>query len=180
MSVVERTPPENKLESIVPDPQPVSLSHPPEPMLPSYQLKKASTFKDAQDDEDNDPDGEISQQMTASYSEISFKSGLSMDSPKDDSNPETDVKNFISGDDSAFFLKLERPATLCYDHKSFGTFLRINSVIYILLMYLYLFSGPLNLEGTVHVEGNVTHFVAEDLEAKIKLSSPMKKEGDEY
>lgn len=37
---------------------------------------------------------------------------------------------------------------------------------------------PLNLEGTVHVEGNMTHFVTEDLEYKIKLSSPVTKKGD--
>lgn len=34
------------------------------------------------------------------------------------------------------------------------------------------------MEGKVHVEGNITYFEAEDLEQKIKLSSPIaKKEG---
>ncbi|KAJ8948516.1 hypothetical protein NQ318_000056 [Aromia moschata] len=38
-------------------------------------------------------------------------------------------------------------------------------------------SAPLDLEGTVRVEGNMTHFVAEDLEHKIRLSSPGAKKG---
>nr|XP_022915059.1 BLOC-1-related complex subunit 6 isoform X2 [Onthophagus taurus] len=84
-----------------------------------------------EDNDDNDDD--ISQQMTASYSEISFKSGLSPDEPND---------------------VLKRPVTLCDDTKGLG---------------------PLTLEGIVHIEGNMTHFVAEDLEYKIKISSPQAK-----
>ncbi|CAG9857561.1 unnamed protein product [Phyllotreta striolata] len=34
---------------------------------------------------------------------------------------------------------------------------------------------PLNLEGSVHIEGNMTHFVAEEIEQKIRLSSPVSK-----
>uniref|UniRef100_A0A182PAS0 BLOC-1-related complex subunit 6 C-terminal helix domain-containing protein n=1 Tax=Anopheles epiroticus TaxID=199890 RepID=A0A182PAS0_9DIPT len=34
-------------------------------------------------------------------------------------------------------------------------------------------SFPYNLEGTVRVDGNMTHFVAENLEYKIKLASPV-------
>lgn len=37
---------------------------------------------------------------------------------------------------------------------------------------------PLNLEGSVHMEGNMTHFVTEDLEHKIRLSSPITKKGE--
>lgn len=40
--------------------------------------------------------------------------------------------------------------------------------------------GPLDLEGTVHIEGNMTHFVTEDLEYKIKLSSPVTKKGGKF
>ncbi|XP_022915060.1 BLOC-1-related complex subunit 6 isoform X2 [Onthophagus taurus] len=69
-----------------------------------------------EDNDDNDDD--ISQQMTASYSEISFKSGLSPDEPND---------------------VLKRPVTLCDDTKGLG---------------------PLTLE---------------DLEYKIKISSPQAK-----
>lgn len=107
-----------RIESNVPETQ--STSNYQAESLSSYPIKK--TFKDPQDDDDNDPDGEISAQMTASYSEISFKSGASMDSPKEENdlmdNPE--MKNFIGNEDSTYFLKLERPATLRYDHKTFG------------------------------------------------------------
>lgn len=89
-------------------------------------------------------DDEISQQMTASYSEISFKSGLS---------PENDINFSITLDQEAENIK--RPATLCD---------RTNKHL-----------GALTLEGTVRIEGNMTHFVAEDLEYKIKLSSPQTK-----
>lgn len=94
--------------------------------------------------DDND---EISQQMTASYSEISFKSGLS---------PEIDVTSLTELPQHPAEV-MTRPITLCDGHsKPFG---------------------PLNLEGTVHIEGNMTHFVTEDLEYKIKLSTPNSKLG---
>ncbi|XP_055692109.1 BLOC-1-related complex subunit 6 [Lutzomyia longipalpis] len=38
---------------------------------------------------------------------------------------------------------------------------------------------PYNLEGTVSMEGDMTHFIAEDLEHKIKLSSPISKSRDD-
>lgn len=96
-----------------------------------------------------DGDDEISQQMTASYSEISFKSGLS---------PENEIPLGLTLDHLPLDEHIkQRPATLsCGRSKPFG---------------------PLNLEGSVHVEGNMTHFVAEDLETKIKLSSPVTKKG---
>lgn len=102
------------------------------------QLEELHTF------DDND---EISQQMTASYSEISFKSGLSPEIETTSLNESPQVQNET----------VKRPVTLCDGHtKSFG---------------------PLNLEGTVHIEGNMTHFVTEDLEYKIKLSTPNSKLG---
>lgn len=96
---------------------------------------------------------EISQQMTASYSEISFKSGMS---------PENEMMLNLSME----HLPLEdhitqRPVTLpCSRNVTASKPL-----------------GPLNLEGTIHKEGNMMHFVAEDLEYKIKLSSPVTKKG---
>lgn len=98
-------------------------------------------------DDPEENDDEISQQMTASYSEISFKSGLS---------PENDVNFSLALEQEAENLK--RPATLCD---------RSNKHL-----------GALTLEGTVHIEGNMTHFVAEDLEYKIKLSSPQAKKSE--
>lgn len=87
--------------------------------------------------------------MTASYSEISFKSGLS---------PENELINSLTESVHVPCENIKRPVTLCDGHtKPFR---------------------PLNLEGTVHVEGNMTHFVAEDLEYKIKLSTPNSKLGD--
>ncbi|KAI4467110.1 hypothetical protein MML48_2g00014722 [Holotrichia oblita] len=97
-----------------------------------FRPKNMTISPSSKNDDLEENDDEMSQQMTASYSEISFKSGLSPES--------------------------ERPVTLCD---------RTNKHL-----------GALTLEGTVHVEGNMTHFVAEDLEYKIKLSSPQAKKGD--
>lgn len=108
-------------------------------------------------DVEQDVDDEISQQMTASYSEISFKSGMS---------PENEPLIGFTMDSLNFEDHImERPITLSCTRSTASS----KSL------------GPLNLEGTVHVEGNMTHFVAEDLETKIKLSSPVtKKGGDDF
>ncbi|CAH0562514.1 unnamed protein product [Brassicogethes aeneus] len=100
-----------------------------------------------------DNDDEISAQMTASYSEISFKSGLS---------PESELQSLSLNIDPiplADHIR-QRPITLPCEKNIPAKPL-----------------GPLTMEGTVHVEGNMTHFVAEDLEYKIKLSSPVTKKG---
>lgn len=99
-------------------------------------------------------DDEISQHMTQSYSEISFKSGLSPEN-EDSCSP---ILNLDTVEISEQFA--QRPATLLCD-KNESKPLR-----------------PLNLDGTVRVEGNMTHFVAEDFETKIKLSSPITKKND--
>lgn len=123
--------------------------------------------------------------MTASYSEISFKSELSADSGEAQPSLDIDQIEHIE----PFMMKepvRPRPATLSYDHglnsaKPLGqTTPFAASAGYCMWKHkeFVIFSGPLNLEGTVHVEGNITYFVAEDLEYKIKLSSPItKKEG---
>lgn len=107
-----------------------------------------------------DVDDEISQQMTASYSEISFKSGVS---------PDNDVPSLSLTMDPIPLPDhiMQRPVTLTYNDRNVPS--RKQPSL-----------GPLNLEGTVHVEGNMTHFVAEDLEYKIKLSSPVTKKGGMY
>jgi len=100
-------------------------------------------------------DDEVSQQMTASYSEISFKS--------EQSPEENEVSLSLTMDPLPLADEiLQRPVTLpCERNVPASKPFR-----------------PLNLEGTVHVEGNMTHFVTEDLEYKIKLSSPVAKKGD--
>lgn len=98
-----------------------------------------------------DAEDEVSQQMTASYSEISFKSGPSPDNP-DDMLASLSIESIPIEENI-----VQRPVTLsCGRNKGLG---------------------PLNLEGTIHVEGNMMHFVTEDLEYKIKLSSPVAKKG---
>ncbi|KAF5272781.1 hypothetical protein FQA39_LY07808 [Lamprigera yunnana] len=118
------------------------------PPLPARPPKMIPFSKQDEhfDDGEIEPDDEVSQQMTASYSEISFKSELSPD--------DNDISLSFSADEM-----LQRPMTLPCDCNV--------SKFY-----------PLNLEGTVHIEGNMTHFVTEDLEYKIKLSSPINKKGD--
>lgn len=86
--------------------------------------------------------------MTASYSEISFKSGLS---------PEIEMTSLNDPPQIHQQETIKRPVTLCDGNPKV--------------------LGPLNLEGTVHIEGNMTHFVTEDLEYKIKLSTPNSKLG---
>ncbi|XP_018580249.1 BLOC-1-related complex subunit 6 isoform X1 [Anoplophora glabripennis] len=120
---------------------------PARPSKPTSQPKPEDHF-DADPDIDDD---DISQQMTQSYSEISFKSGHS---------PENEVSLPLSLDASPLLEHIrQRPMTLpCEKNLPSSKPL-----------------APLTLEGTVHVEGNMTHFVTEDLEHKIRLSSPVSK-----
>ncbi|CAH1163966.1 unnamed protein product [Phaedon cochleariae] len=100
--------------------------------------------------EEDIDDDEISQQMTQSYSEISFKSGFSPEG-------ELPLSSTLESVSIVDEIK-QRPMTLSCSRVP-------NSKPMV----------PLNLEGSVHVEGNMTHFVAEDLEHKIRLSSPVSK-----
>lgn len=157
-------------EEYLPSPPPPSIPPPslppPLPARPKKNMQPPvpheinSMFENAPEEQhfdiENEQDGEdeISQQMTASYSEISFKSGLS---------PDSDVPLSL-GFDQIESMSIrdhvrQRPATLTCDRATHS-------------------AKPLDLEGTVHKEGNMTHFVAEDLEYKIKLSSPVTKKGD--
>ncbi|XP_072382626.1 BLOC-1-related complex subunit 6 [Diabrotica undecimpunctata] len=101
-----------------------------------------SSEPQAEGEVDLDED-EISQQMTQSYSEISFKSGLS---------PENEIPMSSTLESLQIGEEIKRPMTLPYTNPK-----------------------PLNLEGSVHIEGNMTHFVAEEIEQKIRLSSPVSK-----
>ncbi|XP_060534400.1 BLOC-1-related complex subunit 6 [Cylas formicarius] len=131
-------------------PSPPPPSEPPPSLPPPVPARPQKLAEPAEEVHKNDcaiDDDEISQHMTQSYSEISFKSGLS---PENDNSIDL---NLDSIEVSEHFIK--RPETLSYEAVR-----------------------PLNLDGTVHKEGNMTHFVAEDLETKIKLSSPVSKKND--
>lgn len=152
-------PPPNVPPPCLPPPLPARpKKNIPQPPLPHTNMLE-NTSEEAHFDLENEGDGEdeISAQMTASYSEISFKSGLS---------PDTEMPISLGLDQIESISIREhvrpRPMTLICDRS-------INSTKPL---------GPLDLEGTVHIEGNMTHFVAEDLEYKIKLSSPVTKKGD--
>ncbi|KAK0168634.1 hypothetical protein PV327_002412 [Microctonus hyperodae] len=123
-------------------------------------------------------DDDRPQEMTASYSEISFDSQSSppiselrslVDSPDldDDDNDERmkkmdmyhgrpDKLNLRSTEDSP-----NEEVDECSEPLSYRKAM-----------------GYLRLEGTVMQEGDMVLFVAEDLENKIKLSSPVTKKGD--
>ncbi|CAH0401000.1 unnamed protein product [Chilo suppressalis] len=92
-----------------------------------------------------DMDEEISAQMTASYSEISFNSDQGLSS--------------VVGNEEQTKAGPSRPYDLPSEHRKQEKF-------------------PLDMDGHVRYEGDMTHYVADDLEFKIKISSPITKRGD--
>ncbi|XP_050085934.1 BLOC-1-related complex subunit 6 [Anopheles aquasalis] len=107
------------------------------------------------DGQANDPD-EPPPAMTESYSEIAYTHNL-FTGPRTD---ETDGGGTSNGNQpdgssssSSSSQTKKRPDSLVCDSRKA--------------------SFPYNLEGTVRVDGNMTHFVAENLEYKIKLASPV-------
>lgn len=92
-----------------------------------------------------DIDEDISAQMTASYSEISFHS---------------DHGNAVPEENMKSSQGPSRPYDLPSD---------INKIHEKL---------PLDMDGYVRYEGDMTHYVADNLEFKIKLSSPVSKRGE--
>lgn len=99
--------------------------------------------------------------MTASYSEISFPSS----SVAAGNNP----AGIASIPEYKEKKLSQRPITLGYGiHICVVLFCRVfNFNIFVLASF------PYNLEGTVSVDGKMTNFVAENLEYKIKLASPV-------
>ncbi|XP_050305892.1 BLOC-1-related complex subunit 6 [Anthonomus grandis grandis] len=121
---------------------------------PSSQMSTLTTKLQNNKLEDAElEDEDVSQHMTQSYSEISFKS-----SPEIEQDQDLPSLDLDSVEVDEHFSK--RPATLPSQKRSPKPV------------------RPLNLDGTVHVEGNMTHYVAEDLESKIKQSSPGAKLGE--
>ncbi|KAL3270962.1 hypothetical protein HHI36_021465 [Cryptolaemus montrouzieri] len=122
---------------------------------PTQPLKKPDEPEEMYIPDNDDIEEEMSAQMTQSYSEISFKSGASPGDEDDSYPPSVGSLPLVE-------QMLQRPATLSYDRN----------------FPLTKPMPPLNLDGTVHREGNMTHFVTDNLEYKIKLSSPVSKKGD--
>ncbi|XP_039433965.1 BLOC-1-related complex subunit 6 [Culex pipiens pallens] len=107
-------------------------------------------------DASEDPD-DIPAAMTESYSEIAytqnfFGSGSATD-PTGGDDPATGPDGSGSSSSSSSQTR-RRPDSLNCDKRKDASF-------------------PYNLEGHVRVDGNMTHFVAENLEYKIKLASPV-------
>ncbi|CAH1987182.1 unnamed protein product [Acanthoscelides obtectus] len=127
-----------------PPSEPAPRLPPPLPLRPTRPSENSLSTETAPEIDEDD----MSQQMTQSYSEISFQSGFS---------PDTDIPSQIL--DEVTEEILTRPMTLpCDSNKPEAVSLT-----------------PLTLEGSVHKEGNMTHFVTEDLEQKLRLCSPVSK-----
>lgn len=143
---------EEEMPSPPPPSEPAPQLPPPLPARPRRNLLQSRKEDDMQQENEGDADDdEISQQMTQSYSEISFnQSGFS---------PDSDVPLSLTLDSISLDEIKQRPMTLPCDRNLPSQKPLI----------------PLDLEGSVHVEGNMTHFVTEDLEHKLRLSSPVAK-----
>lgn len=122
-------------------------------MQGNNRSRKNSSYDGRKDDDYN------ADNMSESYSEISIHSNFtrpdqSADEQLSDSLNEDGYDKSSSDNDMPYGAASgqKRPASLICD-KSF----------------------PFNLEGTVRKDGDLTHFVTENLEYKIKLSSPVTK-----
>ncbi|XP_058057630.1 BLOC-1-related complex subunit 6 [Anopheles bellator] len=105
-------------------------------------------------DPENPCDGPLTA-MTESYSEIAYTHNLFAGSGPDETDGAASNGNQPDGSSSSSSSSQtkKRPDSLVCDSRKA--------------------SFPYNLEGTVRVDGNMTHFVAENLEYKIKLASPV-------
>ncbi|XP_058815863.1 BLOC-1-related complex subunit 6 [Topomyia yanbarensis] len=92
--------------------------------------------------------------MTESYSEIAYTQNFFGAGSTEDPEGGINLNNIRSGSSSSSSSQTRRrPDSLNCDKRKDAF--------------------PYNLEGTVRVDGNMTHFVAENLEYKIKLASPV-------
>ncbi|XP_050078216.1 BLOC-1-related complex subunit 6 [Anopheles maculipalpis] len=111
---------------------------------------------EGQQDADGDHMGEeVPSAMTESYSEIAYTHNLFSGTAAEETDGGTSNGNQPDGSSSSSSSSQtkKRPDSLVCDGRKA--------------------SFPYNLEGTVRVDGNMTHFVAENLEYKIKLASPV-------
>uniref|UniRef100_A0A182Q7C1 BLOC-1-related complex subunit 6 C-terminal helix domain-containing protein n=1 Tax=Anopheles farauti TaxID=69004 RepID=A0A182Q7C1_9DIPT len=112
------------------------------------------------DSEGHENDGEnlvegVPSAMTESYSEIAYTHNLFAGPAAEETDGGASNGNQPDGSSSSSSSSQtkKRPDSLVCDGRKA--------------------SFPYNLEGTVRVDGNMTHFVAENLEYKIKLASPV-------
>lgn len=108
-------------------------------------------------DLDGDEVEDIPAAMTESYSEIAYTQNFfgSTNAEEQLEDGAGSSQNAGSGSSSSSSSQTrKRPDSLNCDNRKDASF-------------------PYNLEGTVRVDGNMTHFVAENLEYKIKLASPV-------
>ncbi|XP_040167726.1 BLOC-1-related complex subunit 6 [Anopheles arabiensis] len=98
---------------------------------------------------------EVPSAMTESYSEIAYTHNLFAGAAAEETDGSASNGNQPDGSSSSSSSSQtkKRPDSLVCDGRKA--------------------SFPYNLEGTVRVDGNMTHFVAENLEYKIKLASPV-------
>ncbi|XP_052894140.1 BLOC-1-related complex subunit 6 [Anopheles moucheti] len=123
--------------------------------------REGDSRPDAGDDsEGHENDGEILGEevpsaMTESYSEIAYTHNLFAGTAAEETDGGASNGNQPDGSSSSSSSSQtkKRPDSLVCDGRKA--------------------SFPYNLEGTVRVDGNMTHFVAENLEYKIKLASPV-------
>ncbi|XP_015122779.1 BLOC-1-related complex subunit 6 isoform X1 [Diachasma alloeum] len=146
-----------------------------EPDVPARASQPQNSYKIAPMDFDEDRP----QEMTASYSEISFDSQSSppiselrslVESPDiDDDEFMTDerMKKIDALADRPHMLNLKSGEGSPEEEEECPDLPGYRKAM-----------GYLRLEGTVMQEGDMVLFVAEDLENKIKLSSPVTKKGD--
>uniref|UniRef100_A0A182LRB0 BLOC-1-related complex subunit 6 C-terminal helix domain-containing protein n=1 Tax=Anopheles culicifacies TaxID=139723 RepID=A0A182LRB0_9DIPT len=108
-----------------------------------------------ENDGDNLGEEEVPTAMTESYSEIAYTHNLFAGAAAEETDGGASNGNQPDGSSSSSSSSQtkKRPDSLVCDGRKA--------------------SFPYNLEGTVRVDGNMTHFVAENLEYKIKLASPV-------
>uniref|UniRef100_A0A182NB15 BLOC-1-related complex subunit 6 C-terminal helix domain-containing protein n=1 Tax=Anopheles dirus TaxID=7168 RepID=A0A182NB15_9DIPT len=110
---------------------------------------------DGGDDSEGHENEGLPSAMTESYSEIAYTHNLFAGAAAEETDGGASNGNQPDGSSSSSSSSQtkKRPDSLVCDSRKA--------------------SFPYNLEGTVRVDGNMTHFVAENLEYKIKLASPV-------
>lgn len=118
--------------------------------VPDGEMENVAT-----DVPDGDEVEDIPAVMTESYSEIAYTQNFFGGANNQEQYGGDDGQQIASGSSSSSSSQTrKRPDSLDCDRRKDASF-------------------PYNLEGTVRVDGHMTHFVAENLEYKIKLASPV-------
>ncbi|XP_058450187.1 BLOC-1-related complex subunit 6 [Malaya genurostris] len=124
------------------------------PFIDPSTTHLASIENPSTSDPEKEEMDEVPSAMTESYSEISYTQNFFGGGTTEEHEGDTNRQSVRSGSSSsASSQSRRRPDSLNCDKRKDAF--------------------PYNLEGTVRVDGNMTHFVAENLEYKIKLASPV-------